>query len=301
MVFSNVRLTAVQLRNAFFAFLGPVLGIATLAYVSTTTATDLQFVGDSNSTTSGGFGPNQVASVLGLGLVFVLLVLLEYRGAFRSRATLLIIAVLLAAQSALTFSRGGIVIASASAFMAILYLVREPRTRVTLVVLGATLFAVGTWIVVPRLDEFTGGKLVERYSSFDSSNRDVIAALDMRVFFDNPALGVGPGAASELRRDFGDFAVTSAAHTEYTRMLAEHGIPGLIAIVLLLVLALRLVRDTRSIRTRAVVVALLTWVALFMLINAMRIAAPAVVVGIACAIANTSRIDPRLLERARQS
>src|SRR5678816_1878220 len=63
LVFSNVRLDDSDLRTTMLALIAPVIGIATIAYYSTATAVDLEFVGESNSVTSGGFGPNQVSSM----------------------------------------------------------------------------------------------------------------------------------------------------------------------------------------------------------------------------------------------
>ncbi len=44
--------------------------------------------------------------------------------------------------------------------------------------------------------------------------------------------GVGPGSANKLREQYG-YTKVAAAHTEYTRMLAEHGLLGLLSMILL--------------------------------------------------------------------
>lgn len=283
--FSNIRLTRSSLRGALLSLIMPLVGIGTIALVSTLTAKNLQFFGDSNAIVTGGFGPNQVSAVLGLGMLFVLLMVLDRGLARGARIPLLVVAVIFAAEAALTFSRGGITLAFASAFCALFYLVRDARTRITMLVVGLSLFLVGKYVVVPQLEIFTAGKLSERYSSIDPSGRSDIAYFDLLIFADHPILGVGPGAASELREELGRAGV---AHTEYTRMLSEHGIFGALAIVALLVLCWRTFRRARTLETRAFVVALLVWGMLFMLINAMRLSAPAFVLGLACAIANSS-------------
>jgi O-antigen ligase len=290
LVFSNIRLTEDDLRTTMLMLIAPVIGIGTLAYYSTTTAVNLEFFGDSNSVTSGGFGPNQVSAMLGLGLLFALLLVLERKLAVRVRVPLLILAVAFAAQAALTFSRGGLTLAFAGAFAAVFYLVRDARTRVTLVVLGALLFAVATYIVVPRLEVFTAGKLSQRYTSIDPSGRGLMASFDLQIFADNPVLGVGPGVASGLREELGH---GGAAHTEFTRLLAEHGVLGGLAIVLLFALAARTVLGARTLHARAFVVAMLVWVMLFLLVNAMRLAAPSFLCGLACAVTFASLPPPR--------
>lgn len=287
--FSNVRLAGEDIRNTFFFTIAPVFAIATIAYVSTVTAVDLEFNRQSNSVTSGGFGPNQVSAMLGLSLLFALLMLIERRLPWRVKAPLLGLAVLFATQAALTFSRGGLALAFGGAFMAIVYLVRDRRTRVTLVILATLLFAVGKYVVVPRLDEFTSGRLSERYMNTTSSNRFKLAMFDLEIFEENPVLGVGPGVAQSIRGEMGHL---SAAHTEFTRLLAEHGILGLIALVLLFVLAVRAVLAARTLVARAFTAAMMTWFMLFLLVNAMRLSAPAFLFGLACAVAYSS-IPPR--------
>jgi hypothetical protein len=285
--FSNIRMSAEKVRVAFLFTLAPVLGIAALAYSSTVRAgDDLEFTGQSNSITSGGFGPNQVSALLGLGLFFVLLMLLERKQAWKFRIPLFVVAFALGAQAALTFSRGGLVLTTVSIFVAIFYLIREPRARVTLILVGTLVFAVGNYVVLPRLESFTQGKLSERYTSKRTSRRDVIAEVDLRIFANNPALGVGPGVASTLRTEVG-YRVD--AHTEFTRMVAEHGVLGVLASLILVILGVRVTRQARTMRSRAMVGAMLCWFTLYLLVNAMRLVAPVFVFGLACSIAYSWR------------
>ncbi len=288
--FSSTSMTMDQLHRMFFALIAPALGITALAYQSTISAGAIAFTRQSNSITSGGFGPNQVSSVLGLGLLLSLLMLFERRQAWRIKTLLLAIAVALATQSALTFSRGGLAMAFVSAFVAMFYLVRDARTRVTLALLGGVLYGVASYVVIPRLEVFTEGKISERYASTKTSNRVMLAELDLDLFIEHPALGVGPGVAPSIRANTDG---NVAAHTEFTRLLAEHGILGGLSLALLIVIAFRTARSSRTLRARAYVLAMLCWVTLFLVINAMRIAAPAVLFGVACSIAYSSVPRPK--------
>jgi hypothetical protein len=84
-------------------------------------------------------------------------------------------------------------------------------------------------------------------------------------------------------------------------LLAEHGILGALAGLLLIGLGIKTARQTRTLRSRAFVLAMLTWFILFLLVNAMRIFAPAFMFGLACSIAYSSIPPPkapRTLERA---
>lgn len=284
--FSNIQLTVEQVRRPLLVLMGPAIGIAAVAYFRLSEIEKLEFTANSNPALSGGYGPNQVSAILGLGLLGCLLLLLERKQPLYLRVTLIAGAVVFAVQAALTFSRGGIVLALVSIIAAAMYLVREGRTRATLLIVAALLFGIARLFVVPRLDAFTSGKLTERYTDTDTTGRTLLASYDLQIFADNPLLGVGPGAAAQIRGELGHFG---AAHTEFTRMLAEHGLLGAVAIIFLVVLGLRTLREARTVKSRAFVVALLAWASLFLVINAMRLVAPAFVAGLACTIAYASQ------------
>ena len=61
-------------------------------------------------------------------------------------------------------------------------------------------------------------------------------ALDLEIFKDNFLMGVGPGVARELRWRYG-YAIEIGAHSEFTRMLSEHGLFGLISLLSILILS----------------------------------------------------------------
>jgi O-antigen ligase len=282
---SNIKLTQSDLRRAFVAALGPIMSIATISYVSTRSFDVIAFGNESNYRTTGGFGPNQVSAVLGLGVLFAILFLFERKLRMGVRILLILVAAGFGVLSALTFSRGGLLMTGFSIFLATLYLLRDRKTRVSVLVVGALLFAFGKFVAEPRLEAFTGGELSQRFSNTGSTGRDKFIAMDLKIFSDNVLIGVGPGMADPIREQMGFFAIS---HTEYSRLLAEHGLLGAGALVLLVLLGYRTIRDTRDVRARAFTVALIAWTAFFLGIYAMRLAAPCVVFGLASAISNSS-------------
>ena len=93
--------------------------------------------------------------------------------------------------------------------------------------------------------DFTRGKMEQRYVSIFSINesgelggsgRMLIMAIDLEIFSDNMLLGVGPGMANVLRADYGYNKIVTA-HSEITRVLAEHGLFGLVGICSLIFLS----------------------------------------------------------------
>ena len=95
--------------------------------------------------------------------------------------------------------------------------------------------------------------------------------------------------AKPLREEMGHIG---AAHTEYTRLLSEHGMLGIAAILLLVSLGYRTFRTARDVVARAWVLAMLIWVALFLAVDAMRIVAPSFAFGLACTLAFSSLPRP---------
>ncbi len=287
LLFSNTPMTSAAIRRTLLWQLGPIIGVAAIAYQGIARAESIQFVMESNAVLSGGYGPNQVSATLGLGVLGCILLLLTRREPMHVRILLIVIILALGAQAALTFSRGGLVLAGAATVAAASYLLRDRRARVTLIVLAGFVYLVATLYVIPALETFTEGKLVERFANLDPTGRSELLGFDLRIFIDNPVLGVGPGVATRMRAEMGHFG---AAHTEYTRMLAEHGILGAIAIVLLVWLFARTLLESRTILSRAFVAALIVWSALFLGVNGMRLALPAYTFGLACSIAYASRL-----------
>jgi len=292
MFFSNIVLSEDARRRVYLSVMCGGLAIATLSIISTAAAKQIEFGKGSTGATSGGFGPNQVSAILGLGLMFCVLMLFEQRRSWRSRIPLMALALVFAVQAALTFSRGGLFLALGALALALGYLVRNARARATLFVTVGVFVLIAEVFVIPRLEDFTQGHFAERYSSADPTGRTLLASYDLRIFADHPALGVGPGAASPLRGAMGH---VGAAHTEYTRLLAEHGLLGLAAMIILLALAYRTFRLARGLQARALTSSMIAWFLVYLLINSTRVVAPSMMFGLACSIAHGSRLAARKL------
>ena len=86
-------------------------------------------------------------------------------------------------------------------------------------------------IILPSLNNFTGGNLYVRFSDSNSTGRSELAQSDFQAFFDNPVTGTGVGLSKQYHKQALGKVVTS--HTELTRLPAEHGILGVLAIVIL--------------------------------------------------------------------
>ncbi|MCM3874270.1 MAG: O-antigen ligase family protein [Pyrinomonadaceae bacterium] len=283
--FSQIELSKEKVLRLFSALIGPIVGIAALAILSTLTHQGLQFTGASNKVTSGGFGPNQVSTILGLGALAAYFYMLERGVSHSFRLLTLFILVVFTAQSAMTFSRGGLYIAAGSALAGSLFLARSNRTRIKLVLGVAIISTIGYYLVLPRLDAFSQGKLSARFQNSKTTGRDHLAAVEFEAWQKNPILGLGPGGAEPLRHKLlhssGDELM--ASHTEYTRLVAEHGILGLNALLLLLLAGVSSLRRANTLENKARITSFLVWSSLFMAFYGMRLVAPSFIFGLAFA------------------
>ena len=240
----------------------------------------------SNYLTSGGFGPNQVSTVLGLAM-FVAFVRLFLASATRKLQLInAALVVIFAYRCIITFSRGGMYtgLAMIIIFLGMMYLLLDTKGKGKLVFLSALSVLAGLMIFTYSSIQ-TGGLIEKRYANENargvekedaSSGRGELAATEWEMFIDNPYLGVGVGRNKEIRLE--ETGITAATHSEISRMLAEHGSLGLLGLLILSVTPVVLYMSDRT-----QIFALLFMVFWALTINhaAMRIAAPAFVYALA--------------------
>lgn len=280
--FSQLELSREKILQLFFALIAPVLGVVSLALFSTLTSPELQFTSAANRISSGGFGPNQVSAVLGLGALMAYLCMLDKGVTFSLKILTLLLMILFAAQSALTFSRGGLYCAVGSALAGSLFLVRNNRARMKLVAGAALISILGYYVVLPRLESFSRGTLTARFENTKTTGRDRLATAELEAWQDNPLFGLGPGGAETYRHELIPVSAEQriASHTEYTRLLAEHGILGLNALLFLLIAGIHTLGRANALENKARIASFLVWSLLFMAGNGMRLVAPSFMFGL---------------------
>jgi O-antigen ligase len=196
------------------------------------------------------------------------------------RLVLIVGALWMLAQAALTFSRGGVVTTLATLLVAAFFLLRDRRSRTTFV--GGALLLLFLWfyLVFPALENFTGGAITARMTDTNLTGRDKIVQADLLAFRDRPFTGVGIGQSPAYHAILFRH---SAAHTEFTRWLAEHGLFGLVALLLFSSAVVRRLLAEGSPFAKALMLSLTFWALLFMSHAAMRLAAPSFTFGLAAA------------------
>ncbi len=280
---SNLTVRAEQFEKLMVALIAPVTAIATLAARSILVSSYRSWgASASNFLASAGYGPNQVSAALGLGLVAVWLLLVY--GRYRGLAVLSLMALGLwfLAQALLTFSRGGAANALVAAGAGLFHALLHPKLRERAIALLLVGFLASSMLLIPKLETLTADALGIRFRSTSLTGREELAQAEIQVFREHPLMGVGPGQTDQyLASAVGH---RSATHTEYTRLLAEHGLLGLAAIILLLVMVWRNYQKAGDdLAARGVIATSLVWGLAFMAHSAMRLAAPSLLIGLTAA------------------
>lgn len=277
--FNGLSIDTGQMRRLIIAYIAPVYGVFALALSGALSAPVESFLtGEANIAASGGYGPNQVSAILGLGALLALLYLVVLKAGPTTRLFLFLTLAAFLAQAALTLSRGGIYLFGLGALAALFFIFREPRLRVTILFVAA-LFFFTVYFFAPLLDQFTAGGLTARFGELTTTGRIELMQEEFRVWLKNPIFGAGPGMASSYRM-LGDMQINVASHNEFTRMLAEHGVFGLAAIVLLISMAAHNFRQAASRAQQGMVAAFVVWTFAGMAYMALRLAAPALLFGL---------------------
>lgn len=252
----------VCLRMCFYTSLMSL----SFAFFKTPSYDKIEFTLSANFDTTGGFGSNQVANVLGLGAFIVFIKLMINKTVSGNRVIDVSILGVFLLQALLTFSRGGVFNAFAGAISFIFFLpkfttlsqglkINRGRLISFLIIIG--ILGYGIFLFV---DNVTGNKLSLRYSgetyttqvgvkqksvsTFTTTRYDIMLS-EFEIWKDHLIIGTGMGASQHLRPNY--YASSISSHTEFSRLLAEHGIFGLLFLVTWLSIYFTIIKRNKEI------------------------------------------------------
>ncbi|WP_130734331.1 O-antigen ligase family protein [Flavobacterium sp. J27] len=221
----------------------PLVSTVAYLFLYTPSIKDVVTGTQSNFETSGGFGPNQVSTILGLGMFCFFALLLLYSKSRKEKLFHFILLLFVSYRAIVTFSRGGvltgIIMIVFLLFIVYLFSNRKNKNTLLFVFLGSILVSLGVWTYSVAQ---TNGLIENRYVNKDArgrekedrlGGREEIAMTELNMFMDNPILGIGVGKNKEYREEY--TGIVAASHNELTRLLAEHGSLGILAILILLI------------------------------------------------------------------
>ena len=221
----------------------PLMATLVYMYLYNPSVKDVVTNTESNFETSGGFGPNQVSTILGLGifLFFVKIVLSSKTVLIRNINVLFF--VIITFRGIVTFSRGGVITGFVMIIIVVLLLLyytkSQAKSKVVMLVVFGLFALVGIWSYSSIQ---TSGLIDKRYANQDARGREKLSKLtgrerliesEFKMFLDNPIFGIGVGKNKEYRLE--TTGIDAASHNEITRMLAEHGMFGLFGLIILLI------------------------------------------------------------------
>lgn len=296
--FGSIKFDLIQLRRTLLYLAVPVVSIACATLFFTVTIEDIKFNTESNFATSGGFGPNQVSTALGLGAFALILCYFLQKNSRSFEIYCFVLITLMAAQSVMTFSRSGVYNVLVATFFVVLFQLGKAKILLKKGLPLALLAIVFLLLVFPYLNNFTGGKLQERFEDTGTSNRSEIIYSDLEIWADNPIFGIGVGESQRYRKRYINYS--AASHTELSRLISEHGTFGAFSLLLLFVMTVLNIRKQSSNIGKAMTVGLVMWSFTYMTNSGMRLAAPSFIYGLSFVTIINSSLSVRLLQRLKQ-
>lgn len=291
-----------SLQNIVVAMGLPIISTTIYLFLFNPSVKEVVTGTQSNFVTSGGFGPNQVSTILGLGIFVFFTQLILFS---KSKIEMFInsgLLLLVSYRAIVTFSRGGVItaIVMVVCLLCILYYFSNAQGRIKFswVFILTGLMAVGIWTYSSLQ---TSGLINKRYANQDAigrikkdrlGGREEIMDAEIKLFMDEPILGVGAGMSKYKRTELlkGEEV---ASHNEITRMLSEHGLFGIFGFLILFITPFAL-----YINNKQHLYFLSFYVFWLLTINhaAMRIAAPAFVYALTLLI-----VQVKIPEKAEES
>lgn len=279
----NREISLEHLNNMLLTLALPVLSTTVYLIFFTPELSTILKSTASNPATSGGFGPNQVATLLGIGMFIFFSRLI-----FESKSKLLFIVNLIVLfnityRGLVTFSRGGMMTGFVMILILLVFIYKNTaskgRYKLNMLFAFVLILFTITWIYTSSQ---TGGLIDKRYANKDAAGkvkqsnftgREEIWDSEITAFEDNPVFGIGVGKGLEIREELTGGLIV-ASHNEITRTIAEHGTMGIMALAIVLLTPIILYLGNKQ--NMYIFCFLIFWL---LTINhaAMRIAAPAFV------------------------
>lgn len=199
----------------------------------------------SNFYYSGEYAPNQMATALGLGVFVYFIKAITESASMKMYFLNIIFLCLIFYRGLLTFSRGGIVTGLIAVCIVFISMEISKKGYFLKRKIGISLFIITTVFILTAYQ--TEYHLFERYTNFyifhtknnhKPKGRYIQITSDIKNFSENPIVGIGVGKGKEIRK--ANYGLNVSTHSEITRLLSEHGILGLFALLILIFVPLQL-------------------------------------------------------------
>ncbi len=265
----------------------PMISVVTYLFLVTPELTEIEYGTQSNFQASAGFGPNQISIMMGLGILLIGASLYYRKSITGFIAGDILLLLIFIIRGLVTFSRGGMIGGVVALTLLVVLNVLFGRkiwsvSKTFIYSLAGLIIFLLTWNYVNDVSE---NRLQYRYQGINyrtgvqkdiTSGRLLILGHELELFRQNPILGIGPGMVREVAIKGKGIANT---HSEYSRTLAEHGIFGVGALLILLLFPLRYILNHNR-EMYPILFSILFIVFFTMFHSAMRLAMPGFLYGL---------------------
>jgi hypothetical protein len=287
--FSRIAITFTEFKSYCKTFIYSIIPLLIILTIKTPELSEINFALGANFDTSGGFGPNQVSTILGAA-IYVLIInkIALQRNMFKVVNFLdTFFLLFLAFRALLTFSRGGIFAPIAALILPLNLLSRVQNIQY--IIKNFIIFILFSLLAIFLVNNLTDGILTLRFSGETvqtvsgksekslediSSGRSSIFKEDIQLWLDNIVFGVGAGESPYKRAELGEERGENT-HTEFSRLLAEHGLFGLMVnILLIIIIPIKILTSKISPRIKYIKLSLILFALFSMTHSAMRTVIP---------------------------
>ena len=228
-------------QRVLLMLLMPLIAQMTYLYFYTPSMDDVRISLHGNYAATGGFGPNQISTVFGLGSFLICTRLFTIRSKLINIIDIILL-ILMGYRAVVTFSRGGVITAilCVIAFLTFFYYKQDIKRlqgtnlRIFSMIL---IFALVWGITTAETSGLIGNRYTNRNAAGElkediTTGRVELIETELTAFYKNPITGIGVGKGREYRKE--EMGIEIASHNELSRLLAEHGILGVFALCILI-------------------------------------------------------------------
>jgi len=238
----DIKVSFKQMSEILYYMVLPIIVMTAYIYFYNPSLREVLTSTASNRAASGGFGANQVSAVLGLGMFIMAIRLFTASPGLWLKVLNSIILILIAYRAVVTFSRGGVIAALIAIFVFLFYFYIKVTAKKKNEIIGIfVLFCLSlavTWVISSQQSD---GLIDLRYENKDhlgrekedlTTGRGELFEHEISGFISSPFFGIGSSRAKDERIEIDGQGVTS--HSEVSRTLAEHGIFGVVILIILI-------------------------------------------------------------------
>ena len=228
-------------QRVLLMLLAPLIAQMVYLYFYTPSLDNVRINLSGNYAATGGFGPNQISTVLGLGAFLLCTRLFTIRNKLINLIDVFLL-ILMGYRAVVTFSRGGVITAILCIVAFIIFYYYKQETKkiegTNIRIIGLIMVFVAVWFF-SSIE--TSGLIGNRYTNRDaagelkediSTGRLELVETELTAFYHHPITGIGVGKGYEYRQE--NLGVKIATHNEISRLLSEHGLLGLLALCILI-------------------------------------------------------------------